>query len=150
MEDPGTLDDLVRREGRYILTNLMSWQAATGSDVAGAPGAEKYVTAQMYYSLVGRGLEYEFSRLRVPQHRYPGLEPLAVDSYGQYSRATCPWRDPVRGCRSVRALRQRDGLIGCGSLRRWPPGMAQVRRVWRLIGCCPACCQQRDHRCPES
>src|ERR1700716_2325564 len=57
-----TLDDLVR-EGkvRYIgLSNLMSWQAATAIMVQERLGLEKYVTAQMYYSLVGRGLEYEF------------------------------------------------------------------------------------------
>src|ERR1700704_5926700 len=57
-----TLDDLVR-EGkvRYIgLSNLMSWQAATAIMVQERLGLEKYVTAQMYYSLVGRGLEHEF------------------------------------------------------------------------------------------
>src|ERR1700704_5776278 len=57
-----TLDDLVR-EGkvRYIgLSNLMSWQAATAVMMQERLGLERYVTAQMYYSLVGRGLEYEF------------------------------------------------------------------------------------------
>src|SRR3979411_705479 len=57
-----TLDDLVR-EGkvRYIgLSNLMSWQAATAIMVQERLGLEKYVTAQMYYSLVGRGVEHEF------------------------------------------------------------------------------------------
>jgi aryl-alcohol dehydrogenase-like predicted oxidoreductase len=57
-----TLDDLVR-EGkvRYIgLSNLMSWQAATAVMLQERLGLEKYVTAQMYYSLVGRGIEYEF------------------------------------------------------------------------------------------
>src|ERR1700726_1063773 len=57
-----TLDDLVRRgKVRYIgLSNLMSWQAATAIMLQERLGLEKYVTAQMYYSLVGRGLEYEF------------------------------------------------------------------------------------------
>jgi aryl-alcohol dehydrogenase-like predicted oxidoreductase len=57
-----TLDDLVRQgKIRYIgLSNLMSWQAATAVMLQGQLGLEKYVTAQMYYSLVGRGLEYEF------------------------------------------------------------------------------------------
>ncbi len=57
-----TLDDLVR-QGKvcYIgLSNLMSWQAATAVMLQERLGLEKYVTAQMYYSLVGRGLEYEF------------------------------------------------------------------------------------------
>src|ERR1700758_1799041 len=57
-----TLDDLVRQgKVRYIgLSNLMSWQAATALMLQERLGLEKYVTAQMYYSLVGRGLEHEF------------------------------------------------------------------------------------------
>jgi aryl-alcohol dehydrogenase-like predicted oxidoreductase len=57
-----TLNDLVRQgKVRYIgLSNLMSWQAATAMMLQGHLGLEKYVTAQMYYSLVGRELEYEF------------------------------------------------------------------------------------------
>jgi aryl-alcohol dehydrogenase-like predicted oxidoreductase len=57
-----TLDDLVRQgKVRYIgLSNLMSWQAATAVMLQERVGLEKYVTAQMYYSLVGRSLEYEF------------------------------------------------------------------------------------------
>jgi aryl-alcohol dehydrogenase-like predicted oxidoreductase len=57
-----TLDDLVRQgKVRYIgLSNLMSWQAATAVMLQERMGLEKYVTAQMYYSLVGRGLEHEF------------------------------------------------------------------------------------------
>src|SRR5258705_5378821 len=57
-----TLDDLVRQgKVRYIgLSNLMSWQAATALMTQERLGLERYVTAQMYYSLVGRGLEHEF------------------------------------------------------------------------------------------
>jgi aryl-alcohol dehydrogenase-like predicted oxidoreductase len=57
-----TLDDLVRQgKVRYIgLSNLMAWQAATAVMLQERLGLEKYVTAQMYYSLVGRSLEYEF------------------------------------------------------------------------------------------
>jgi len=57
-----TLDDLVRGgKVRYIgLSNLMSWQAATAIMLQERLGLERYVTAQMYYSLVGRGIEYEF------------------------------------------------------------------------------------------
>ena len=38
----------------------MSWQAATAVMLQERLGLERYVTAQMYYSLVGRGLENEF------------------------------------------------------------------------------------------
>ena len=57
-----TLNDLVRQgKVRYIgLSNLMSWQAATAVMLQERWGLEKYVTAQMYYSLVGRGIEHEF------------------------------------------------------------------------------------------
>ena len=57
-----TLDDLVRHgKVRHIgLSNLLSWQAATAVMLQNRLGLERYVTAQMYYSLVGRGLEYEF------------------------------------------------------------------------------------------
>jgi aryl-alcohol dehydrogenase-like predicted oxidoreductase len=57
-----TLDDLVRQgKVRYIgLSNFMSWQAATALMQQERLGLEKFVTAQMYYSLVGRGLEHEF------------------------------------------------------------------------------------------
>jgi len=57
-----TLDDVVRQgKVRYIgLSNLMSWQAATAVMLQERLGLEKYVTAQMHYSLVSRGLEYEF------------------------------------------------------------------------------------------
>jgi len=57
-----TLDDLVRQgKVRYIgLSNLMSWQAATAVMLQERLGLEKYATAQMYYSLVGRGIEDEF------------------------------------------------------------------------------------------
>jgi aryl-alcohol dehydrogenase-like predicted oxidoreductase len=57
-----TLDSIVRQgKVRYIgLSNFMSWQATTAVMLQGHLGLEKFVTAQMYYSLVGRGLEYEF------------------------------------------------------------------------------------------
>src|SRR5438067_11325147 len=56
------LDDLVRQgKVRYIgLSNFLSWQAATAVMLQDQLGLEIYVRAQMYYSLIGRGLEYEF------------------------------------------------------------------------------------------
>src|SRR5579862_5986027 len=61
-ETARTLDDVVRQgKVRYIgLSNYLSWQAATAVMMQERLGLEKYVTAQMYYSLVGRSLEYEF------------------------------------------------------------------------------------------
>jgi aryl-alcohol dehydrogenase-like predicted oxidoreductase len=65
-----TLNDLVRQgKVRYIgLSNLMSWQASTAVMLQERLGLEKYVTAQMYYSLVGRGLEYEFQSFAEYHH----------------------------------------------------------------------------------
>jgi aryl-alcohol dehydrogenase-like predicted oxidoreductase len=86
-----TLDDVVRQgKVRYIgLSNYMSWQAATAIMLQERLGLEKYVTAQMYYSLVGRGLEYEFQSFA--QHHNVGIlvwSPLAGGFLtGKYSRA---------------------------------------------------------------
>src|ERR1700736_1375358 len=86
-----TLDDLVRHgKVRYIgLSNFISWQAATAVMLQGHLGLEKYVTAQMYYSLVGRGLEYEFQSFA--EYHNIGIlvwSPLAGGFLtGKYSRA---------------------------------------------------------------
>jgi aryl-alcohol dehydrogenase-like predicted oxidoreductase len=57
-----TLDDLVR-EGkvRYIgLSNYFAWQAAVALGIQHEEHLERFVTAQLYYSLVGRGLENDW------------------------------------------------------------------------------------------
>lgn len=58
-----TLDDLVRQgKVRYIgFSNYMAWQAATALGLQQRLNLEKYITGQMYYSLVGRDLENEFT-----------------------------------------------------------------------------------------
>ncbi len=86
-----TLDDVVRQgKVRYIgLSNYMSWQAATAVMLQERMGLEKFVTAQMYYSLVGRGLEYEFQSFA--EYHNVGIlvwSPLAGGFLaGKYSRA---------------------------------------------------------------
>jgi aryl-alcohol dehydrogenase-like predicted oxidoreductase len=86
-----SLDDVVRQgKVRYIgLSNFMSWQAATAVMLQERLGLEKFVTAQMYYSLVGRGLEYEFQSFA--QYHNIGIlvwSPLAGGFLtGKYSRA---------------------------------------------------------------
>lgn len=57
-----TLNDLVRRGMvRYIgFSNYMGWQGATALGMQKQLGLEPFITAQMYYSLVGRELEYDF------------------------------------------------------------------------------------------
>src|SRR6202522_318977 len=86
-----TLDDAVRQgKVRYIgLSNYMSWQAATAVMLQERMGLEKFVTAQMYYSLVGRGLEYEFQSFA--EYHNIGIlvwSPLAGGFLsGKYSRA---------------------------------------------------------------
>jgi len=75
---------------RYIgLSNFLSWQAATAVMLQERLGLEKYVTAQMYYSLVGRGLEYEFQSFA--EYQNIGIlvwSPLAGGFLaGKYSRA---------------------------------------------------------------
>ena len=86
-----TLDDIVRQgKVRYIgLSNFMSWQAATAVMLQERLKVEQFVTAQMYYSLVGRGLEYEFQSF-AEYHKIGILlwSPLAGGFLtGKYSRA---------------------------------------------------------------
>jgi aryl-alcohol dehydrogenase-like predicted oxidoreductase len=87
-----TLDSIVRQgKVRYIgLSNFMSWQAATAVMLQGHLRLEKFVTAQMYYSLVGRGLEYEFQSLA--EYHNIGIlvwSPLAGGFLsGKYSRTS--------------------------------------------------------------
>ncbi len=87
-----TLDDLVRQgKVRHIgLSNLLSWQAATALMMQERMGLEKYVTAQMYYSLVGRGLEHEFQSFA--EYHNIGIlvwSPLAGGFLsGKYNRST--------------------------------------------------------------
>jgi aryl-alcohol dehydrogenase-like predicted oxidoreductase len=89
-----TLDDVVRQgKARYIgLSNYLSWQAATAIILQQHMGLEKFVTAQMYYSLLGRGLEHEFQSFA----QYAGLgilvwSPLAGGFLsGKYTRSSAP------------------------------------------------------------
>ena len=57
-----TLDDLVRQgKVRYIgFSNYLAWQASASIELQKQLNLEKYVTAQMHYSLVNRGIEDEF------------------------------------------------------------------------------------------
>ncbi len=65
------LDDLVHQgKVRYLgLSNYLAWQAATALGIQREQHLEPFVTAQMYYSLVGRELEHEW----IPFAQYSGL-----------------------------------------------------------------------------
>ncbi len=144
-----TLDDLVRQgKVRYIgLSNFMSWQAATAVRLQEHLGLEKYVTAQMYYSLVGRGLEYEFQSFA--EYHNIGIlvwSPLAGGFLtGKYSRANpapagtrfadagsfVPF-DKEMGYRVVEALREVAGRHGASPARvalSWVLGRSAVSSV---------------------
>jgi len=144
-----TLDDVVRQgKVRYIgLSNYMSWQAATAVMLQERLGLEKYVTAQMYYSLVGRGLEYEFQSFA--EYHSIGIlvwSPLAGGFLsGKYSRANpapagtrfaeagsfVPF-DREMGYRVVEALKQVAGRHGASPARvalAWVLGRPAVSSV---------------------
>jgi aryl-alcohol dehydrogenase-like predicted oxidoreductase len=99
------LDDLVRSgKVRYIgLSNYLSWQAATALAVQEREHLTKYITAQMYYSLVGRELEHEF--LSFAEYHHLGIlvwSPLAGGFLsGKYDRE----RPPAQGTRFAEAGR---------------------------------------------
>jgi len=144
-----TLDDLVRQgKVRYIgLSNFMSWQAATSVMLQEHLGLEKYVTAQMYYSLVGRGLEYEFQSFA--EYHNIGIlvwSPLAGGFLtGKYSRANPPSAgtrfaeagsfvpiDKEMGYRVVEALKEVAGRHGVSPARvalSWALGRPAVSSV---------------------
>jgi aryl-alcohol dehydrogenase-like predicted oxidoreductase len=56
------MDDVVRQgKVRYIgQSNYLAWQAATALGMQQQMNLNKFVTAQMYYSLVGRDLEHDW------------------------------------------------------------------------------------------
>lgn len=56
-----TLNDLIRwGKVRYIgVSNFTAWQVAKANYIAEKHGWEKFITYQGYYSLLGRGIEYE-------------------------------------------------------------------------------------------
>jgi aryl-alcohol dehydrogenase-like predicted oxidoreductase len=144
-----TLDDVVRQgKVRYIgLSNFMSWQAATSIMLQERLGLEKYVTAQMYYSLVGRGLEHEFQSFA--EYHNIGIlvwSPLAGGFLtGKYSRTNpapagtrfaetgsfVPF-DKEMGYRVVEALKDVAGRHGVSPARAalsWVLGRAAVSSV---------------------
>ena len=55
------LNDLIRwRKVRYIgVSNFSAWQVAKANYIAENHGWAKFITFQGYYSLIGRGIEYE-------------------------------------------------------------------------------------------
>ena len=76
-------------------------------------GLEKYATAQMYCSLVGRGLEYEFQSFA--EYHHIGIlvwSPLPGGFLsGKYSRANpAPSGTRFARGRPVRAIRQGAGI----------------------------------------
>ncbi|MCF7927494.1 MAG: aldo/keto reductase [Spirochaetales bacterium] len=89
-----TLDDLVRQgKVRYVgLSNYTSWQAATAIGLQKQENLERFVTAQLHYSLVDRGIEHEWQSFA----EYSGLgilvwSPLAGGFLsGKYDRGNPP------------------------------------------------------------
>ncbi len=129
-----TLDDVVRQgKARHIgFSNCLAWQGAAAIDMQERLGLEKYVTAQMYYSLVGRGLEHEFQSFA----QYYGIgilvwSPLAGGFLsGKYPRdRTAPAGtrfadagifvplDKEQGYRTIEALRTVAGRHGATPAR---------------------------------
>ena len=62
-ETARALDDIVKKgQVRYVgFCNYPAWQAQKLLDIQEAYGLARFVTSQMYYSLLGRDLEHEFS-----------------------------------------------------------------------------------------
>ena len=144
-----TLDDLVRHgKVRYIgLSNFLSWQAATAVMLQDNLGLEKYVTAQMYYSLVGRSLEYEFQSFAEYHNigilvwsplaggfltgKYTRANPAPAESRFAEAGAFVPF-DKEMGYRVVDALKEVAGRHDATPARvalAWVLGRAAVSSV---------------------
>ena len=127
------LDDLVRAgKVRYVgLSNYLSWQAATALAVQEREHLTKYITAQMYYSLVGRELEHEF--LSFAEYHNVGIlvwSPLAGGFLtGKYDRQ----RPPAAGTRFAEA-----GRFVPFDLERGYGVIDVLRRVAERHGATPA------------
>ena len=136
-----TLDDVVRQgKARHVgFSNYLSWQGAAAIDMQERLGLEKFVTAQMYYSLVGRGLEHEFQSFA----RYYGIGILVWSPLGggfltgKYQRD----RKPPSGTRFAEAgifvpLDQEQGYRIIDALRqvadRHGATPARVALAWLL------------------
>ncbi|HWA78515.1 MAG TPA: aldo/keto reductase, partial [Polyangiaceae bacterium] len=136
-----TLDDVVRSgKVRYIgLSNYHAWQAATALALQEREHLEKYATAQLYYSLVGRDLEADW--LQCAEYHKLGIlvwSPLAGGFLsGKYDRehpapantryaeaGTFVPFDKERGYEVIRVLRQ----IG----ERMNATPAQISLAWLL------------------
>jgi aryl-alcohol dehydrogenase-like predicted oxidoreductase len=136
-----TLDDLVRQgKVRYVgLSNYLAWQAAAALGIQERDRLEKFVTAQLYYSLVGRELEYDWLSFA----EYSGLgilvwSPLAGGFLsGKYDRGASPQKgtrfaeagrfvpfDVERGYRVLETVRE--------VAKRHGTGPAQVALAWLL------------------
>ncbi len=128
-----TLDDLVRQgKVRYIgLSNYYAWQAALALGLQREQHLEPFVTAQLYYSLVGRELEYEW----IPYAQYSGLgilvwSPLAG---GYLSGKYDPKQPAPAGTRFAEA-----GPFVLFSKERGECVLAALARVAERHGCSPA------------
>ena len=110
------LDGLVRAgKVRYIGLLELSWRGSghPALDVGSAPRPRsRYITAQMYYSLVGRELEHEFLPFAATTARHPGVEPARGRfPYRQVrSPASARGRHAIRRGRSLRAVRSSSRL----------------------------------------
>jgi aryl-alcohol dehydrogenase-like predicted oxidoreductase len=88
------LDDLVHQgKVRYLgLSNYLAWQAALALGIQKQLELEPFITAQMYYSLVGRDLEHEW--ISFAQYTNTGIlvwSPLAGGFLsGKYERGKLP------------------------------------------------------------
>jgi len=131
------LDDCVRQgKVRYIgLSNFAAWQMAVADGVARRLGTERFCSAQVYYSLVGRDLERDI----IPAVKHLGIgtmiySPLAAGFLsGKYTdtdgkegrRATIPYPpiDQELGDKVVHVLRDIGAAHGVS------PGQVALRWV---------------------
>jgi aryl-alcohol dehydrogenase-like predicted oxidoreductase len=117
-ETLGALDDLVRSgKVRYIgCSNYSAWHLMKALCISERKGLERFVSQQVYYSLVARELEYE-------------LVPLSLDQ----GLGILVWSPLAAGFLSGKFRRGRPGPDGTRRSQRGDPGTIDEERGYDII-----------------
>jgi len=133
-----TLDDVVRQGGPlYRALQLHVMAGGHRGYAAGAPGVGKIRDGADVLQPRRPGSRIRVSVVRrVPQHRYPGLEPACSGFLsGKYSRTNpAPAGTRFAEAGSFVPFEKEMGYRVVEVLKEVAAGMAQARRVWRYRG----------------
>jgi aryl-alcohol dehydrogenase-like predicted oxidoreductase len=128
------LDDLVRSgKVRYIgCSNYSGWHLMKALGISERAGLERYVSQQVYYSLIARELEYE-------------LVPLALDQ----GIGTLVWSPLSGGFLTGKYRRGEAGPRDTRRPRRGDPGTIDEERGFAIVDVLEEIARERDASIPQ-